>query len=218
MWMPAAASVSTTPPIDRTDVPLAWAPLMRSLPQIRRTLFQLVLVVTAILAVPMAGDQWLIRGVYVHWLEPESTAGMLMLAEQLVAAQLRPDRRNVLVIGDSRIAEGFSQVTANQTAAGDHLNFVRLGLPGTTPRVWALLLQRLDPRRDRFQAVYLMAPSLRDEDIAEDFANRVLDNAYLGPILGLGNLHDYPDSFFLPAARKEARDAVLFPALSLIHI
>ena len=122
---------------------------------------------------------------------------------------------NVLVIGDSRIGEGFSPVFANHIGHPRGINFVRLGLAGTTPRVWHYVLRAVDPQRNRFVAVYLMAAGYRDDEVHEDYANRALDTAYLAPMLEWRDLFEYPASFTDETAFKQARLAVAFPESAL---
>ena len=168
-----------------------------------------------IVSIPLLLDQFVMRSHYPRFVEPESTAGTTVLARDVVEAEYRPDMHNVLVIGDSRIGEGFSPVLANQIGHPKGINFVRLGLAGTTPRVWHYVLRTIDPQRNRFVAVYLMAASYRDDDVHEDLANRALDTAYLAPMLEWRDLFDYPASFTDETAFKQARLAVAFPESAL---
>lgn len=168
-----------------------------------------------IVSIPLVLDQLVVRNLYMRVVEPESTAGTTVLARDVVEAEYRPDMRNVLVIGDSRIGEGFSPVLANQIGHPHGINFVRLGLAGTTPRVWHYVLRQIDPQHDRFVAVYLMAAGYRDDEVHEDFANRALDTAYLAPMLEWRDLFDYPSSFSDEMALKQARLAVAFPESAL---
>lgn len=168
-----------------------------------------------IVSIPLLLDQFVVRTLYTRVVEPESTAGTTALARDVVAAEYRADMRNVLVIGDSRIGEGFSPVFANHIGHPRGINFVRLGLAGTTPRVWHYVLRAVDPQRNRFVAVYLMAAGYRDDEVREDYANRALDTAYLAPMLEWRDLFEYPASFTDETAFKQARLAVAFPESAL---
>lgn len=172
---------------------------------------RLVLLIGIIGLIPLAIDQFVLRSIYAYYVEPESTAGTTMLSRYVVDAEYKPDMRNVLVIGDSRIGEGFSPSIANEIGASHGINFVRLGLAGTTPRVWSYVLKEVDPQRSRFAAIYLMAAGYRDEEVYEDFANRALDTAYLAPLLGWRDLFEYPASFTDLKTSDQARLAAAFP-------
>lgn len=158
---------------------------------------------------PLAADELLVRRLYMQYLEPESTGGTLVHAERIVEAEYVPGKANVLVIGDSRIGEGFSRRIANSVAQDSHVNFVRLALSGTTPRVWYYVLRHIDPDRNRFVGVYLMVSSLADDD-ADKLADWDLDNAYLRPILGWKDFFDYPNSFSDKKLAQKARREIAF--------
>ena len=153
-------------------------------------------------------------GWYAHWIEPQSTAGSAYGTTLLIAHYRDPARKNVLVLGNSQIAEGFSAARADADAARADLHFVNGAVPGTTPRVWNYLLRAVDPDADRFAAVALMIDGNLDTD-REDLTNYPLDTRYLLPLLGLGDTFDYPDSFTDPNQRAAARRAILLPLQTL---
>jgi len=169
-----------------------------------------------IVAIPAALDAMVFRsGLYRHAVEPESTAGMTLLALRNAEFQYRPDMRNVLVMGDSRVGEGVSARIANETAHPRGINFVTIGISGSTPRVWNYVLRELDPQRNRFDSILLMATSLRDDQTHERLADRQLDTAYLAPILGLADIKTYTDSFDDPKLRREAAYAIGLPEIPM---
>ena len=63
-----------------------------------------------------------------------------------------PTRRNILVLGNSQIGEGFSaQIADAASARGDSkAHFVNGSIPGTTPRVWdyRVTVRVHDPKGD----------------------------------------------------------------------
>lgn len=80
--------------------------------------------------------------------------------------------------------------------------------------MWNYLLRKVDPDAQRFAAVALMI----DYDAASnknDLGNYPLDTNYALPLLGIGDLIDYPDSFSDPSQRERARRAILFPLQAL---
>ena len=167
------------------------------------------------IALPLILDQILFRGIYLTVLEPESTAGMTLLARSIQEKNYVPEKKNILILGDSRIGEGFSARIANEIGNPQGFNFVGIGLPGTTPRAWRYVLRDLDPERNKYQAIYVMSSTLRDDDIYEDFANRSIDTAYLAPLLNWGDIFSYPQSFTDPKEALKASIAVAFPSASL---
>lgn len=160
--------------------------------------------------VPLLLDQIVFRELYLSIVEPESTAGTTLLGISVERSDYKVGKKNILVLGDSRIAEGFAPEIANRRAAKVGYNFVRLGLPGTTPRVWFYLLRELDPMANRYSAIYVMTSSLRDDDVKDDFANRTLDTAYLSPLFRFSDITSYPETFSDPKLISQARAAVAF--------
>jgi len=174
-----------------------------------RRVFALIL---ATIALPLILDQVVFRGVYLWFLEPESTAGLTLLARSVQSANYVPGKKNVLILGDSRIGEGFSARIANEIGTPHGFNFIGLGLPGTSPRVWHYVLRDLDPQRINYHAIFMMAATLRDDDTYEDFLNRSIDTAYIAPLFDWTDILSYPQSFSDPKAAQSATNAVAFPS------
>jgi hypothetical protein len=154
-------------------------------------------------------------GFYYRLVEPESTAGSTLHALLSAEKQRAGAARAVLVIGDSRIGEGFSARLATETAAAGAVRFVALPLPGSTPRVWDYTLRAMGDHLSRYAAVVVMANTLDDRSEYEDLANREIDLAYLAPLIGVADLHRLPASFSDPAAQWRARKHILLPAQAL---
>lgn len=167
-------------------------------------------VVVAIIAIPLIFNQVIIRYIYTQWLEPQSTAGTVMMAETVVNKQLDPAKKNILIIGNSRIGEGFSASVANNNVNNSEYNFVSLALPGTTPRIWSYVLKKIDGDANRFYAVYLMAENYNDT-AEENYNDREIDTAYLSAIFTLKDLSTYPSSFDDPKKSAEAYKSILLP-------
>jgi len=175
-------------------------------------LLRLVVVAAVMLA---AWDAVLFRsGLYYRWLEPQSTAGMTRGAIRFVDETYAPYRRNVLVLGNSRIGEGFSQQLADQATQGSGLHFLNAAIPGTDLRAWYYLLRRIDPQADRFAAVVVQVSYDPGEPVGVQ-ADYPLDIAYLTPLLGLRDVADFPGTFDDRALAERARRAILFPAQPL---
>ena len=91
-------------------------------------------------------------GIYSRVLAPASHAGQLY---QRVEAENRraPGGGDVLMIGDSRVVQGFSVDAANARASSHGLTFVDGALGSSTPRVWYYLLREIDPSANRYRAI-----------------------------------------------------------------
>lgn len=153
-------------------------------------------------------------GWYWRFVEPNSTAGASVGAELATARYREPGRKNVLMLGDSRVGEGFSMRLADAAAGRDDLHFVNAAIPGTGPRVWHYQLRAVDPDATRFAAIVLMVEfdvTQRQQDL-DDFS---LDTNHVLPWLRLADLIDYPASFGDGDERARARRAILFPVQAL---
>ena len=169
----------------------------------------------AVAAILLLLDGALFRsGWYYGWLAPESTSGSVVGDTLAIERYRDPTRKNVLVLGDSRIGEGFSAQIADDASERADLHFVNGAVAGSTPRVRDLLLRAVDPDARRFAAIVLMVDYDPGAALA-DLTNYPLDTSYVVPLLHLGDIASYPDSFTDPAQRERARRAILFPLQAL---
>ena len=152
-------------------------------------------------------------GVYRPVIEPQSYAGQTDLALRQ-AALADPAKRNVLVLGDSRIAEGFSSQIANRVA-GATTRFVNAAVPGSTLRCWYYLLREVDPTSARFQAIVLPFDDYEDEDGEWDWADRVLDLRIVAFCLRLNDIWDFTASFRGWSERFEALRGIALRGFAL---
>ena len=134
-------------------------------------------------------------GFYAQFLEPISSAGIFegSLRDELGRRQLGPDE--VLVIGDSRIGEGFSAPIANDSRGERGYYFANGSVPGTTPRSWYYELRDLDPTRRRYHAIVLPVESYEDVDTQENYSNRTLDLHYVVARLRYSDILEFTFSF-----------------------
>lgn len=142
-------------------------------------------------------------GWYCRYLEPNSSAGEVEYRLRWTLHTPRASVPEVAVVGDSRIAEGFSARNAGK-AAGGRLHFTNMGLPGTSPRVWYYLLRDADPDRRRFSTIVLAFDQYSDQDSPEDLRNRPTDIHYVAGRLGFEDCFDFADSFPDRKLRAEA--------------
>jgi len=130
-------------------------------------------------------------------LDPVSSAGSFERGLTLTDAAARDPRHDVLVLGDSRIYNGFDAALAGRAAPG--LRFINAAVPGTTPRCWTVFDQALDPRADRFRAVVVPVDTLDDDDGA------------IGSVDGDDRLFDLHYIVFSATPREIAAVALSFP-------
>jgi hypothetical protein len=92
-------------------------------------------------------------GLYVSILAPSSYAGRverITVAEKKRAAS---GLKEVLVLGDSRIAEGFSATLANELGSTAGLKFVSLAEPAASANTWYYMIREVDPTKRRYSAI-----------------------------------------------------------------
>lgn len=167
------------------------------------------------LAAFFAADSLIFRaGWYNAYLEPESSAGALEAQLYWLKNSTTPRVPEVLVIGDSRIAEGFSSRTAD-SATDRRLHFWNFGLGGTTPRVWYYTLRAADPTRRRFGVIAIGLDNYSDEDWFAQFEDRATDQNYLAMRLGPGDCVDFAMSMQSMSTRQHALFGCLFRGMVL---
>src|SRR5439155_9180826 len=92
-------------------------------------------------------------GLYVSILAPNSYAGRI--AEITKAEEQRDPSglKEVLVLGDSRIAEGFSSRLADELGSPSGLKFVSLAEPAASANTWYYMVREVDPTTRRYAAI-----------------------------------------------------------------
>jgi hypothetical protein len=133
-------------------------------------------------------------GWYNNCLEPNSTTGQVEYNLHWLRRAPQPKVPDVLVVGDSRIAEGFSTRIA-QATVHDRLHFTNFGMPGSSPRVWYYALRDADPKRNRFSTIVVALDRYSDEDGLEDPRDRPTDLNYLLGRLGFSDCYGFSKSF-----------------------
>lgn len=124
-------------------------------------------------------------GLYDYCVELDSSVGGVV---QAISSDREDSSELVAVVGDSQVAEGFAERVFDDVMRGKErpLRALNLGISGSSLRVWALLLERMDPQADRFRFVVIPLGQFvgRDQAIG-DPAARLQDLSFLGPILNL---------------------------------
>jgi hypothetical protein len=94
-------------------------------------------------------------GLYVLVLAPDSYAGRLAVITRAEKQRPPSGLKEVLVLGDSRMAEGFSTAVADELGSAAGFKFVTLAEPASTANTWYYMLREVDPTAQRYWAIVL---------------------------------------------------------------
>ena len=94
-------------------------------------------------------------GLYVSILAPTSYAGRIAEITQAEKDRAPSGLKEVLVLGDSRIAEGFSTSLANELGSPAGLEFVSLAEPAASANTWYYMVREVDPTTRRYSAIVI---------------------------------------------------------------
>jgi hypothetical protein len=92
-------------------------------------------------------------GLYVSILAPDSYAGRLAVITRAEKQRRASGLKEVLVLGDSRMAEGFSTKVADDLGSAAGFKFVTLAEPASTANTWYYMLREVDPTAQRYWAI-----------------------------------------------------------------
>jgi len=151
---------------------------------------------------------------YLQFLEPGSSAGSV--EEYLYWLRQQPPGAvpEVVVVGDSRIAEGFAARQAN-ARLDDRVKFWNFGIPGTSPRDWYYILRDADPSRRRFAAIVLAIDHYADDDSFSSPEDSFVDLNFVIGRLKLSDCWSFAMSMKKWEYRTGAMSGCLFKGLTL---
>ena len=92
-------------------------------------------------------------GLYVSIMAPSSYAGRVSRITQAEKERAPSGLKEVLVLGDSRIAEGFFTKLANELGSPAGLKFVSLAEPAASANTWYYMVRDVDPTAQRYAAI-----------------------------------------------------------------
>jgi hypothetical protein len=173
--------------------------------------------VAAFLAVLLGGyllcENLLFRsGFYGRFLEPDMSAtGYLERILYSEKHRAPTGKKEVLVVGNSRMAEGFSAKLANQHSVNTGYWFSNFGVSGTGDRVWYYLVRDVDPHRDRYAAITIPIDDYDDPDDYEDVADRASEMPLLVNRLRVTDILPYTLSFTTWKSRLEVFRGLALP-------
>ena len=90
---------------------------------------------------------------YVSILAPDSYAGRLAVLTRAEKQRSASGLKEVLVLGDSRMAEGFSTTVADELGSAGGFKFVCLAEPASVVSSWYYMLREVDPTARRYWAI-----------------------------------------------------------------
>src|ERR1700687_3336732 len=93
-------------------------------------------------------------GLYTTILAPQSYAGQVQLVVSAERERLIATQPQVLVLGDSRMAEGFSAKLAD-AAPDARFKYINASVPGSTLRAEYYLLRELDTDANRYASIVI---------------------------------------------------------------
>jgi len=94
-------------------------------------------------------------GLYVSILAPSSYAGRIARITRSEKERAPSRLKEVLVLGDSRIAEGFSTTLANELGSPAGIKFVSLAEPAASANTWYYMVREADPTSRRYSAIVI---------------------------------------------------------------
>jgi hypothetical protein len=149
-------------------------------------------------------------GFYTRFLEPESTTGSFERTFRAEKNRAPSRKKEVLLVGSSRIAEGFSAKLANQYKPEDGYLFFNCAVPSATARTLFYMVRDLDPHRNRYAAIAIPIDDYDDPDDTEDVADRAGDLRLVVNRLHFTDILPYTLSFTTRKSRREVfRGALL---------
>jgi hypothetical protein len=134
-------------------------------------------------------------GFYPKWLAPDSYAGRIHHFVNWTANHPASGDSEIALMGDSRVAEGFSAKIADSLYADKGIRFFNLGMPGASLRVQFYLLRQVDPHCNRFNTIALALDNYDDLSQSEDLSNREMDLRFVSELVGYEDAMDFPSSF-----------------------
>ena len=94
-------------------------------------------------------------GLYVSILTRSSYAGRVAKITQAEKERAPSGLKEILVLGDSRIAEGFSATLANELGAAAGVKFASLAEPAASANTWYYMVREVDPTTRRYAAIVI---------------------------------------------------------------
>jgi hypothetical protein len=132
----------------------------------------------------MAIDSAVFRtGLYERIIKVGSAAGSYKYRRNFALIRMKFPFASIGVLGDSRIAEGFSARIFDEIEGKTNYRAINLAVPGSTLRVWYYLLSQIDPTHNGFDLIVVPMQTYSDRDDNVDWSERKLDVQFIMPFL-----------------------------------
>lgn len=143
-------------------------------------------------------------GLYTSILAPNSYPERLAVITRAEKQRPASGLKEVLVLGDSRMVEGFSTTVADELGSAAGLKFVNLAEPASSVSTWYYMLREVDPGARRYSAIIVpygfdLGPSIAD----------TLRIATAAPLLRYRDCFDFTSGFQRWSGRFSAFTACL---------
>jgi hypothetical protein len=163
----------------------------------------IVLVVLS-LVVFLALDNALFRsGFYSNVTSTKSVAGHFAAVARWCIATPPSPKRDVLVLGHSKIEAALSARLFDELNSDSHLRIVLGSSGGTTEKMWFYLLKHIDPDRRRYAAIVLPIDTYKTPPLETDCENQIADAQFLAPMLDPRDWRDFVESYTDPRVREK---------------
>ena len=143
-------------------------------------------------------------GLYVSILAPDSYAGRLEVLTRAEKQRAASGLKEVLVLGDSRMAEGFSTTVADELGSAAGFKFVNLAEPASSVNSWYYMLREVDPTARRYWAI-VVPYAIGYEPTTAD----ALRISMTAPLLRYGDCFNFASGFQRWSGRFRAFTACL---------
>ncbi len=139
---------------------------------------------------------------------PDSTTGHVELMMGNERKRPKPDRNQVLIIGNSRMS--FFPRYTDPLRGELGYTFATIASAGTQPRCWYYMLRDEDPTHDHYRAVVIPLEDFDDNAFDEVMQNRYIDQRYILQELHLTDIPEFAGDFLtLEGKLGAARDIAL---------
>ena len=129
-------------------------------------------------------------GLYVSILAPDSYAGRLEVLTRAERQRPASGLKEVLVLGDSRMAEGFSTTVADELGSAAGFKFVNLTEPASTVSSWYYMLREVDPAARRYSTIVVPYGIGYEPSTAD-----LLRISMAAPLLAYGDCFNFASAF-----------------------
>ncbi|HJW36991.1 MAG TPA: hypothetical protein VJ420_00050 [Candidatus Udaeobacter sp.] len=148
-------------------------------------------------------------GLYVSILAPDSYAGRVVEITRTERERASSGLKEVLVLGDSRIAEGFSTILANELGSPAGVKFVSLADPAASANTWYYMVREVDPTARRYWAIVIPYGAGYEPNSAD-----ALRISMTAPLLRYGDCFHFASGFQRWSGRFRAFTACILRGLA----